>query len=74
MQDFEYVIAGDTERHKDCLIRPVGEDLEHAQEVLERMLNNPDSNDLKLMEGHTNIRIEKTKKENCWWNDPFLAN
>ena len=64
----EYIIIGDTKKYRDCLISTCGTSLEHAQEVLNRMLNNPTENDKKLMIGHTNLRIEKVAEEDCWWN------
>lgn len=70
----EYVIVGDTEKYDGCLVSTAGTSLEKAKAVLNRMLNNPDDNDRKLMRGHTNLRIKATKRENNWWNDTFLAN
>jgi hypothetical protein len=70
----EYIIVGDTDKYKDCLIYTCGKSLEHARNVLDQMLNNPDENDLKSMEGHYNIRIKEVQSKDGWWNDPFLAN
>ena len=64
----EYVIVGDTERYKGCLLFTCGSSLEHATHVLERLLYNPSEMDLELMKGHTNIRLEKCERKDCWWH------
>ena len=63
----DYVIVGDTERYKGCLVYVCGT-LEHATKVLNQMLNNPTDNDKIVMNGHTNFRIEFVEEKNCWWN------
>ena len=63
----DYVIEGDTERFKDCLVCVSGA-LETANKTLERMLNNPTENDQRIMKGHTNLRIKAVAKKDCWWN------
>lgn len=68
----QYVIVGDTKKYKDCLVYVIRGNRELAEQVLDRMLNNPDQHDLKSMEGHTNFRIEEVEDRNAWWNDPFL--
>lgn len=68
----EYVIVGDTKDYNGCLIFVCGTNREHAEEVLNKLLNNPTDADKKAIEGHTNLRIEEVS--NGWWNDPFLAN
>lgn len=60
----DYIIAGDTERHNDCLVYVCGKSLETAEKTLARA-KAEDSE-------YTNLRIEQV--ENVWWNDPFLAN
>lgn len=65
----EYIIVGDTENYKDCLIAVCGADKEHAETVLERMKENPTDNDKLITKGHTNLRIEEITPEYCWWND-----
>ena len=65
----EYIIVGDTENYKDCLIVVCGANEEHAETVLKRITENPTNNDKLLIRGHTNIRIEEVTPENCWWND-----
>ena len=69
-----YIIVGDTEKYKDCLIYTIAGDRKFAEEVLERMKTNPSDLDKVVMEHHTNVRIAETKPEEEWWNDPFLAN
>jgi hypothetical protein len=67
MNDSEYIIKGDTEEFPDFLIY-ISVTFEAAQKDLERILNNPNENDKKLIVGHTNLRIEEVPKEKCWWN------
>lgn len=65
----EYIIVGDTENYKDCLIVVCGADKELAETVLKRITENPTNNDKLLIRGYTNIRIEEITPEYCWWND-----
>ena len=65
----EYIIVGDTENYKDCLIVVCGADKELAETVLKRMKENPTNTEKLLIRGHTNIRIEEITPEYCWWND-----
>lgn len=64
----EYIIIGDTEQFKDCLVCLCGSSFDHAQSILRRMLNNPTDNDKKLMEKQTNLRIKEVAEKDCWWN------
>lgn len=66
--DVEYIIVGDTEKYKDCLVRVAGKTFEQADQVLNRMLNNPNDNDKKLIKCHTNLRIKEVDSKDCWWN------
>lgn len=68
MSDYEYVIKGDTERFKDCLVFVCGSSEERANEILNRMLTNPNDNDKRLIKGHSNLRVTKVQKDFCWWN------
>ena len=69
-KDVEYVIVGDTPEYKNCLVYVIGLSLEVvAEQVLNRMLNNPNENDKRLIKDHTNLRIEAVDKKDCWWND-----
>lgn len=62
----EYIIIGDTQNFKGCLIYVCSTNRAHAEKVLDRMLNNPNEQDLKVLQTHTNIRISEA--EDCWWN------
>ena len=35
----EYIIVGDTEKYKDCLVCPCGVSLDRAKGILDRMIN-----------------------------------
>ena len=70
----EYIIVGDTASFKDCLITVCKGNRAFAEKTLERMLYKPTANDLLLMKGYKNLRIEETEEKEQWWNDPFLAN
>lgn len=63
-----YIIVGDTDRYKDCLVCNAWT-YENAEKVLGRMLNNPTDNDKRLMFGITNFRIKFVENKNCWWNN-----
>lgn len=63
----EYIIVGDTEKYKACLVCLAGNTLEKAEQILERMLNNPTENDKRLMERHTNLHIKPVEDKDCWW-------
>lgn len=64
----EYIIIGDTEQYKDCLIYLCGSSLEHAQKILRRILENPTDNDEKVTKNLTNFRIKEVSEEDCWWH------
>ena len=66
-----YVIVGDTENYKGCLVCTCG-DKEYANEVLNRMLTNPDENDKKLIKGHSNLRVQAIEEDDCWWSQGSL--
>jgi hypothetical protein len=63
----DYVIAGDTKDYEGCLVC-VCCTLDHANEVLDRMLNNPTDSDKRLMRGHHNLRVAEVPEEDCWWH------
>ena len=65
----DYIIKGDTEQFKDCLVYVAGKTYKDAKEVLNRMLNNPTKNDKNLIKGHTNLRVEFVEEKYCWWNE-----
>lgn len=54
-----WMIVGDTERHKGCLVTICYGGKEFAERTLERMKNNPTKEDLFLTKGHTNLRIKE---------------
>lgn len=64
----EYVIVGDTKNYNGCLVCLGGTSYKRAEEILERMKNNPNDNDKRLISGHTNLRIEEVDEMDCWWN------
>jgi len=64
----EYIIVGDTEKYKGCLIYVCGKDKERAEKALERMKTNPTENDLAISKGHANLRVETVQDKDCWWN------
>ena len=68
MSDSEYIIKGDVDGLGGGLVYVCGSSLDTAQRSLERMLNNPNENDKKLIARHTNLRIKEVPKEECWWN------
>lgn len=63
----DYIIIGDTKNYKDCLVYVCGT-YDHAEEVLNRMLTNPNNNDKALMQDHYNFRIEEVSEKDCWWH------
>ena len=69
----EYIITGVTERRR-CLCYLCGEDKKYAEEVLERIKNNPNERDLEFMKTHTDFEINEVEEKDQWWNDPFLVN
>lgn len=64
----EYIIVGDTEKFKDCLVYVCGKSIDHANNVLNKMLTNPDDNDKKVMKGLSNFRVIEVLEEDCWWH------
>lgn len=68
----EYIITGETKEHGECLVYVCGTSRGNAEKVLHRMLNNPNSNDIIVMKGHTNFRIREIEAKNCWWNQGGL--
>ena len=64
----EYIIKGDTEKYEDCLLLVCGASKSHAEDVLNRLLNNPTDNDKRLIKDHINLRIAEVDDKDCWWN------
>lgn len=69
MNGKEYTIVGDSGTSKACLIYACGPDKEFAEKVLEKMLTNPDENDLAVMKDLTNLRVKEVDSKDCWWNE-----
>ncbi len=67
MEKVEYIIVGDTERYDECLIYTGFKTRESAEQVVQRMLNDPTENDKSIAKGHTNLRVKEVKLEDCWW-------
>lgn len=65
----EYTIVADSGKYKGCLVYVCGCNLEFANEVLDRLLNDPDERDLELRKEFTNFRIEAVEDKDCWWHD-----
>lgn len=62
----DYIIIGDTERNKDCLVCICGKKYEYAYAIWNRITKNPTENDRNLIKGHTNFRIKYVELEDCW--------
>ena len=65
----KYVIVGDTDQYKGCLLMTCGSSKEKAEETLQRLLTDPDEYDKKMIEGHNNLRVEMVGNKDCWWED-----
>lgn len=65
----KYVIVGDTDQYKGCLVMSCGSSKEKAEKTLHRLLTDPDEYDKKMIEGHSNLRVEKVGNKDCWWED-----
>lgn len=63
----DWIITGDTNEYKDCLITVCGRDENAAKTTLNRMLTTPTNNDKRITKEHSNLRLELIKPENCWW-------
>lgn len=63
-----YIIAGDTDKYKDCLICTCS-NRKSAENTLNRMLTNPTERDKRLIKGHENLRIEEVPDKECWWRN-----
>lgn len=69
-----YIIVGDTERYKECLIKVCSGDKVQAQKSLVKFLSGETEQDRKDLAKHTNIHLMHTDREDEWWADSFLAN
>jgi hypothetical protein len=66
---YDYFVVGDYEicgKVEGCLIRLAGNEEARALTILEEVKNNPPKDCLG------NIRLEKEKTEDCWWNQGGL--
>ena len=70
----EYIIVGDTDEFKECLVALAGLSKENAEKKLEQMLSSPNDNDKALIGNCYNLRIKEVESDSAWWNDPFLSN
>ena len=64
----EYIIQGLHSEYGWCLVYTCGRDLDYANRVLDRMLNNPTKDDIISMNGLSEFRIYKVDYKDCWWN------
>ena len=65
----DFIIKGDSEKFKDCLIYVCGTSRKRAEERLAKMLSNPTENDKRSMEGMSNFSIEEVEEADCWWRE-----
>lgn len=63
----QYIIEGDTDDFNNCMVMTCGDTYEKAQEVLNRLLVNPNENDKRIIKMHKNLRIESVEDEKAWW-------
>lgn len=70
----EYIIVGDTERYKECLVFTCGKNKEHAESVLHKILTNPSKEEAFVIRNMKNLKVIVANGGDCWWNDPVLAN
>ena len=68
-KEVSYVIVGDTERFKDCLVAACIGSKEDAEKSLEQLLNSEDAEDKKIVSEYTNLRLKETRREDSWWLD-----
>ena len=64
----EYIIVGDSDKYKGCLLYCGFKEKEQAERVLNQMLNNPTWGDEQVMLGKSNIRVQEVESKDCWWN------
>lgn len=67
-EGYEFIIVGDTEKYKECLIFTCGKKLDRAKEVLQECLDGADPHTKHACEGHTNLHIKRVKTANAWWH------
>ena len=68
MNKSDFIIVGDTEKYKGCLVCvTAAKTFEEAEKELEHKINNPTENDKRIMAGHTNFRVKEIEADDCWW-------
>ena len=67
----EYIIVGDSDKYKGCLLYCGFKEKERAERVLNLMLNNPTLGDEQIMLDKCNIRVQEVESKDCWWNDKY---
>ena len=68
MSDYEYIIVGDADGYKECLVYTCGTK-DNAERVLERIKNNPTDSDKHILKGYSNLKVKKVHKDSCWWRN-----
>lgn len=68
-EEMKYIIVGDTEQYKGCLVMSCGSYKENAERTLERLLSDPDEHDKIMIEGYSNLRVQEAEQKDCWWED-----
>lgn len=65
-----FIIVGDTEKYKGCLVQAfVGNSWtrDKVESQIEKL-------DKRVVGDCVNLRVEETSPEQEWWNDPVLRN
>lgn len=70
-----YVIVGDTEQYKECLVIALKGNWtkEQAEARLQKLLASTDKMDKKAIAGHTNLKVKSVEAKKEWWNDSVLV-
>ena len=68
-EEVKYIIVGDTDQYKGCLVMSCGGYKENAESTLERLLSDPDEHDKIMIEGYSNLRVEEADQKDCWWEE-----
>ena len=63
----EFIICGKCERG-DALVYVCGAKRENAERLLDRILNAPTENDLRVTKGLSDFYIEEIPSKDAWWN------
>lgn len=65
-----FIIVGDTEKYKGCLVQAFVGDSWTRQQVEAHI----QKLDKQVVGDCVNLRVEETKEEQEWWNDSVLRN